>query len=146
MIEAAGRGRNPFDASGVERGEDGVARYSGRPASLVHLLRASVDASPDAVAVAQVGGERLSYAEHELGALARVRGRADRRGARREHPGALPDGTRRQRLRPHRDRHIGAPHLLVGVLRADVATVPRALAAAEFDRVELATRAEALMD
>jgi hypothetical protein len=52
VIEAAGRGRNPFDASGVERGEDGVARYSGRPASLVHLLRASVDATPDAVAVA----------------------------------------------------------------------------------------------
>jgi long-chain acyl-CoA synthetase len=63
VIEAAGRGRNPFDASGVERGEDGVARYSGRPASLVHLLRASVHASPDAVAVAQVGGGRLSYAE-----------------------------------------------------------------------------------
>jgi hypothetical protein len=44
------------------------------------------------------------------------------------------------------NRHIGAPHLLVGVLRADVGTVPRALAAAEIDRVELATRAEALMD
>jgi long-chain acyl-CoA synthetase len=63
VIDAADRGRNPFDASGVERGSDGVARYTGRPASLVHLLRASVDRSPEAVAVAHIGGERLSYGE-----------------------------------------------------------------------------------
>lgn len=41
--------------------------------------------------------------------------------------------------------HISAPHLLVGILRTDLGTVPRALAAAEQDRVELATRVEALL-
>ena len=32
------RGRNPFDNEGVARGADGIARYLGRPPSLVHLL------------------------------------------------------------------------------------------------------------
>src|SRR4029077_1801360 len=40
-IEPAPRGRNPFDRTGTERGADGVARYLGRPASLVDLLRTS---------------------------------------------------------------------------------------------------------
>ncbi|MDO8213430.1 Clp protease N-terminal domain-containing protein [Conexibacter sp. CPCC 206217] len=40
------------------------------------------------------------------------------------------------------DRRIGATHVLLGVLRADVGTVPRALAAAGVDRIALATRAE----
>jgi hypothetical protein len=63
MVEPASRGRNPFDMTGVERGADGIARYTGRPASLVHALRASVERDGDATAVAEVGGERLSYAE-----------------------------------------------------------------------------------
>jgi long-chain acyl-CoA synthetase len=62
-VQAAARGRNPFDATGVERGSDGVARYGGRPASLVHMLRDSVERDPDALAVAEVGGERVSYRE-----------------------------------------------------------------------------------
>lgn len=43
------------------------------------------------------------------------------------------------------DRTISAPCLLVGILRADVGTVPRALAAADIDRVALSTRAERLL-
>src|SRR3954464_9871508 len=60
-MEPAGRGRNPFDTSGVEQGADGIKRYSGRPRSLVHMLRASVDRDRDATAVAEVGGETLTY-------------------------------------------------------------------------------------
>jgi ATP-dependent Clp protease ATP-binding subunit ClpA len=45
-----------------------------------------------------------------------------------------------------RDGHVGAVHLLVGILRADIGTVPRALAAADVDRVALLTRAERLLD
>jgi ATP-dependent Clp protease ATP-binding subunit ClpA len=44
-----------------------------------------------------------------------------------------------------KDRRITAPHLLVGILRADLGTVPRALEAAGVDRVALATRAEQLL-
>ncbi len=57
----APRGRNPFDESGVERDADGRARYVGRPDSLVHLLRASVERDRDAVAIAEIGGRSLSY-------------------------------------------------------------------------------------
>jgi D-alanyl-D-alanine carboxypeptidase len=42
------------------------------------------------------------------------------------------------------DRRIGSGHVLVGVLRAEVGTVPRALASAGVDRIALATRAESL--
>ena len=59
--QAAPRGRNPFDMSGVERGADGIARYTGRPESLVHMLRASVERDPGAEAVVEVGGERLTF-------------------------------------------------------------------------------------
>jgi long-chain acyl-CoA synthetase len=62
-VQPAPRGRNPFDMSGVERGADGIARYTGRPPSLVHLLRASVERDRDALAVAEVGGPRLSYGD-----------------------------------------------------------------------------------
>ena len=49
--------------AGVERGADGVARYADRPASLVHLLRASVERDATASAVVEVGGGSLTYAE-----------------------------------------------------------------------------------
>ncbi len=62
-VEPAPRGRNPFDSGGVQRGEDGVARYTGRPDSLVHMLRASVERDPEAEAVIEVGGERLSFSQ-----------------------------------------------------------------------------------
>lgn len=44
------------------------------------------------------------------------------------------------------DRRIVAPHLLLGLLRAQAGTVPRALAAADVDPVALATRTERLLD
>ena len=63
MPELAARGRNPYDGSGVTRGPDGVARYSNRPDSLVQMLRASVERDGAGLAVAEVGGGRLSYRE-----------------------------------------------------------------------------------
>ncbi len=72
-VRPASRGRNPFDSSGVERDADGRAHYADRPASLVQLLRASVDCDRDAVAIVEVGGRSLSYGELWDGA-ARVAG------------------------------------------------------------------------
>jgi acyl-CoA synthetase (AMP-forming)/AMP-acid ligase II len=63
MPEPAPRGRNPFATGGVERGADGVAQYVGRPDSLVHLLRTSVERDAAAGAVAEVGGGSLTYGE-----------------------------------------------------------------------------------
>jgi long-chain acyl-CoA synthetase len=63
MPEPAPRGRNPYDTSGVERGPDGIARYAGRPESLVHMLRATVERVPDGLAVAEAGGDRVTYRE-----------------------------------------------------------------------------------
>src|SRR3954468_754600 len=64
MIQAAPTGaRCPFDTSGVERGPDGVLRYTDRPASVVALLRASVERDPGAPAIVDLEGPRLSYQE-----------------------------------------------------------------------------------
>ena len=63
MVQPAPRGRNPFDDTGVERGSAGVARYVNRPASLVHLLRSSVDRDATATAVVEAGGSSVSYGE-----------------------------------------------------------------------------------
>src|ERR671937_200343 len=62
-VEPAPRGRNPFDSTGVVRGSDGIMRYVDRPASLVHMLRASVGRDPNAAAVVEIGGETLTYGE-----------------------------------------------------------------------------------
>ncbi len=62
-VQPAARGRNPFDERGVERGADGIARYRDRPASLVHMLRASAERDPDAQSVAEVGGERVTFGQ-----------------------------------------------------------------------------------
>jgi long-chain acyl-CoA synthetase len=52
-----------FDLTGVTRGPDGIKRYAGLPANLVHMLRAAVQAQGAAEAVAETGGgPRLSYA------------------------------------------------------------------------------------
>jgi acyl-CoA synthetase (AMP-forming)/AMP-acid ligase II len=61
--EPAPRGRNPFDTSGVERGTDGVARYTNRPDSLVHMLRSTVERVGDGLAVAEIGGDQVVYRE-----------------------------------------------------------------------------------
>ncbi len=63
MVEALPRGRNPFDETGVVRDANGVARYADRPASLVELLRASVDRDASATALLEVGGPSITYGE-----------------------------------------------------------------------------------
>lgn len=56
------RGRaQPFDMSGIARGADGIARYLDRPRSLVEMLRRTVDRIPDAEAIVEIGGERVTY-------------------------------------------------------------------------------------
>ncbi len=52
-----------FDMCGVERSDDGILRYVDRPASLVAMLRATVEGDPVAEALVELGGERLSYQE-----------------------------------------------------------------------------------
>ncbi|GAC1317595.1 MAG: class I adenylate-forming enzyme family protein [Thermoleophilaceae bacterium] len=82
MPEPAARGRNPFEASGIERSADGIARYSDRPRSLVQMLRASVDRNPSATAVTEIGGESLTY-EQLWERSARVAGGLRERGVER---------------------------------------------------------------
>jgi acyl-CoA synthetase (AMP-forming)/AMP-acid ligase II len=60
---------HPFDESGIVRGARGaqypnnnaVAHYQGLAQSLVEMLRATVEKSPDAEAIVEVGGERIAY-------------------------------------------------------------------------------------
>jgi acyl-CoA synthetase (AMP-forming)/AMP-acid ligase II len=54
----------PFDYSGITRDARGIAHYDNRPASLVEMLRLTVERSPDHEAIVEVGGERINY--HEL--------------------------------------------------------------------------------
>jgi long-chain acyl-CoA synthetase len=51
----------PFNMSGIERDAQGVAHYTGLPDSLVHMLRQVTDRTPEEEAIAELGGERLSY-------------------------------------------------------------------------------------
>jgi len=53
----------PFDNSGITRSADGIARYDNLSHSLVEMLRATVDQSPDTEAIVEIGGERVSYRE-----------------------------------------------------------------------------------
>jgi long-chain acyl-CoA synthetase len=53
----------PFDQTGVQRGADGVLRYVHLPDSVVAMLRASADRSPDAEAIVELDGRRLSFQE-----------------------------------------------------------------------------------
>ncbi|MGI8844577.1 MAG: class I adenylate-forming enzyme family protein [Thermoleophilaceae bacterium] len=61
MPEPAPRGRNPFSNAGVTRSPEGIAHFTEQPQSLVHMLRASLDRDPSATAVAEVGGEAVTY-------------------------------------------------------------------------------------
>jgi long-chain acyl-CoA synthetase len=63
VVEPLPRGRNPFDETGVVRDQDGVASYSDRPASLVQMLKTSVERDRAATALLEVGGPSLSYGE-----------------------------------------------------------------------------------
>ena len=51
----------PFDYSGITRDARGIAHYDNRPASLVAMLRATVERSPDHEAIVEIGGERVNY-------------------------------------------------------------------------------------
>jgi acyl-CoA synthetase (AMP-forming)/AMP-acid ligase II len=64
---------HPFDESGVERDAAGIKHYVDLPASVVAMLRASVERDPAAEAVVELDGPRLTYAELWDGA-ARVAG------------------------------------------------------------------------
>ena len=59
----------PFDNSRITRGADQIARYDDRPASLVEMLRATVDRMPDKEALVELDGERITYRELWDGAL-----------------------------------------------------------------------------
>jgi acyl-CoA synthetase (AMP-forming)/AMP-acid ligase II len=52
---------HPFDESGIVRGNDGIARYHVLAPSLVEMLRATVDKSPEAEAIVEVDGPRINY-------------------------------------------------------------------------------------
>jgi long-chain acyl-CoA synthetase len=60
-VEPYPRGAAPFDMAGIERDAAGVAHYTALPDSLVAVLRATVERHPQAEALVEVGGERLSY-------------------------------------------------------------------------------------
>ncbi|HJQ46737.1 MAG TPA: AMP-binding protein [Amycolatopsis sp.] len=51
----------PFDTNGIHRDEHGVAQYDDLPGSLVAMLRATVERWPEQEAIAEPGGEHLSY-------------------------------------------------------------------------------------
>lgn len=51
----------PFRVDGIERDAGGVLRYVGLPTSLVTMLRQTVERSPRAEAVVELGGPRLDY-------------------------------------------------------------------------------------
>ena len=53
----------PFDTTGVVRGDDGIARYTGLAQNLVLLLRSAVERHPERVAVLDLGGPSLTYAQ-----------------------------------------------------------------------------------
>jgi long-chain acyl-CoA synthetase len=53
----------PFDRSGVARGGDNISRYSALPISLLEMLRATVNRTPNNEAVAEIGGSRINYRE-----------------------------------------------------------------------------------
>lgn len=55
------RARNPFPQSEVTRDSTGTPRYASVQETLIDVLRAHVEQRPDAEAVAEVGGDRLTY-------------------------------------------------------------------------------------
>ncbi|ORA18510.1 class I adenylate-forming enzyme family protein [Mycobacterium arosiense] len=55
------RGANPFPTTGVSRGPDGIPRYDELPVTLLDMLAEHVDARPDAEALVELGGGRLTY-------------------------------------------------------------------------------------
>ncbi len=54
----------PFDQTGISRDSRQIAHYDALPNSLVEMLRSTVERSPDAEAIVEIGGERITY--HQL--------------------------------------------------------------------------------
>ena len=63
----------PFDYTGITRDSRGIARYDALPDSLVEMLRRTVDRTPNAEAIVEIGGGRMSYRQF-WDAAARVAG------------------------------------------------------------------------
>ncbi|MGV0768439.1 class I adenylate-forming enzyme family protein [Mycobacterium syngnathidarum] len=57
------RGSDPFPRAGVVCDDAGIPYYADVPTTLGEMLRAHVDSRPDAEAVVEVGGDRLTYAQ-----------------------------------------------------------------------------------
>ena len=51
----------PFEYSGITRDSNNIAHYDSRPDSVVEMLRATVDKTPAAEAIVEIGGERINY-------------------------------------------------------------------------------------
>ncbi|WP_153504853.1 class I adenylate-forming enzyme family protein [Cumulibacter manganitolerans] len=60
-ITPAPRGKAPWSFDGVVRDADGIAHYEGLPDSLIDMLLGAVERAPDAEAVVEVGGGRLTF-------------------------------------------------------------------------------------
>jgi acyl-CoA synthetase (AMP-forming)/AMP-acid ligase II len=67
------RAHNPFAATGVYRDTNGIPRYNDLPATLLDMLAEQVGRRPDAEALVELGGDRLTYRQLWEGA-ARVAG------------------------------------------------------------------------
>jgi acyl-CoA synthetase (AMP-forming)/AMP-acid ligase II len=91
-IEPLPRGDDPFPAHGITRGSDGVARYDRLPASLLAMLRDYVDRTPNAEAVVEAGGERVTYRQL-WDRCARVAGGLRAHGVRRGDRAAIRLGN-----------------------------------------------------
>ncbi|MEU6591712.1 AMP-binding protein [Streptomyces sp. NPDC046881] len=55
------RARDPFPQDGLIRDAGGVPHYANVPATLLDLLRHHVEVRPDAEALVEIGGDRLTY-------------------------------------------------------------------------------------
>src|SRR5215475_14266524 len=53
----------PFDMTGIRRDAAGVAHYDHCPASVLAMLRATVDRMPRNPAIVEVGGLSVTYAQ-----------------------------------------------------------------------------------
>jgi len=54
---------NPFPRTGISRDARGIPRFDDLPPTLLEVLRSHVASQPDAEAVVEIGGDRLSYQE-----------------------------------------------------------------------------------
>src|SRR6185503_13314316 len=51
----------PFVYTGITRDANGIAHYDQRPNSLIEMLKATADKSPEHEAIVELGGERVTY-------------------------------------------------------------------------------------